>query len=173
MRPDLVNLQRLDGVLFNIKYIVILRNVTDTALSALRRNFFSTVAEELRTVEHTLTYLEAAMRGVPCHKTFVAHYEHVLTDPSVYVAPLVDFLELSAKQKQVLAQRLATPAKKKAPPARKKHKLSQFEECKSAGLSGDICYEKITSILESFFVDRAFLWPTFAGNGFDFNRFVR
>lgn len=32
-------------------------------MSALRRNFFSAVDPELRTVEHTLTYLEAAMRG--------------------------------------------------------------------------------------------------------------
>jgi hypothetical protein len=28
MRPDLVNLQKLDGVLFNIKYLIILRNIT-------------------------------------------------------------------------------------------------------------------------------------------------
>jgi hypothetical protein len=67
-RPDLINLQKLDGVLFNIKYLVISRNVTDTALSALRRNFFSAIDPEIRTVEHTLTYIEAALRGVPCHK---------------------------------------------------------------------------------------------------------
>ena len=38
--------------------------IQDTALSALRRNFFSAVDPELRTVEHTLTYVEAAMRGL-------------------------------------------------------------------------------------------------------------
>lgn len=32
-------------------------------MSALRRNFFSHVAQELRTVEHTLTYIESAIRG--------------------------------------------------------------------------------------------------------------
>ncbi len=90
MRPDIVNLQQLDGVLFNVKYLLILRNTTvrnpthrrynvqyctfltlsllryshqDTALSALRRNFFKEVDPELRTVEHTLTYVEAALRG--------------------------------------------------------------------------------------------------------------
>lgn len=31
-------------------------------MSALRRNFFSDVPMELRTVEHTLTYVEAALR---------------------------------------------------------------------------------------------------------------
>ncbi len=91
MRPDLVNLQLLDGVLFDVKYLLIVRNTTvsradpalrtlsdfffsvfiselrvassqDTAMSALRRNFFTSVDQELRTVEHTLTYLEAALR---------------------------------------------------------------------------------------------------------------
>lgn len=28
MRPDIVNLQRLDGILFNVKYLIIARNVT-------------------------------------------------------------------------------------------------------------------------------------------------
>ena len=32
-------------------------------MSALRRNFVSNVEMELRAVEHTLTYLEAALRG--------------------------------------------------------------------------------------------------------------
>lgn len=79
MRPDLVNLEMLNGIVFNIKYLIIARNVTvsyiklsrnrlttgdqDTALSALRRNFFSAIDPELRTVEHTLSYIEAAMRG--------------------------------------------------------------------------------------------------------------
>lgn len=63
MRPDIINLQKLDGRLLNVKYLLILRNVTDTALSALRRNFFTNIDAELRTVEHTLSYLEAALRG--------------------------------------------------------------------------------------------------------------
>jgi hypothetical protein len=63
MRPDIVTLQQLDGEVLNIKYLIIVRNTTDTALSALRRNFFETVDQELRTVEHTLTYIEAALRG--------------------------------------------------------------------------------------------------------------
>ena len=32
-------------------------------MSALRRNFVSNVEMELRAVEHTLTYLEAALKG--------------------------------------------------------------------------------------------------------------
>ena len=39
MHPDIVNLEQLHGVLFRVKYIIIARNGTDTALSSLRRNF--------------------------------------------------------------------------------------------------------------------------------------
>ena len=63
MRPDIVNLQLLDGVLFNTKYIVILRNVTDATVSALRRNFFTDVDLAMRTVESTLVYMEGVLRG--------------------------------------------------------------------------------------------------------------
>lgn len=62
MRPDIVNLQLLDGVAFNTKYLIILRNVTDSTISALRRNFYTDVDLAMRTVESTLIYMEAALR---------------------------------------------------------------------------------------------------------------
>ena len=70
-------------------------------MSALRRNFFSIVDQELRTVEHTLTYMESALRGVPCHKTFIAHYEHALADPQAFIEPLSLFLEIDAAGREV------------------------------------------------------------------------
>jgi hypothetical protein len=101
-------------------------------MSALRRNFVSNVEMELRAVEHTLTYLEAALKGfccleilshvfidivsvifamnlrllcffpsVPCHRMFIAHYEHVLADPKAFIEPLSTFLELDSMQKEV------------------------------------------------------------------------
>lgn len=172
MRPDIINLQQLDGVLFNLKYLVILRNTTDTALSALRRNFFIHVEQELRTVEHTLTYIEAAMSKIPCHKMFVAHYEQALADPTSLLDPLADFLELEGGMRSTLSNRLTAQAK--GFPSRKVHKLTQFKECKTGGgksasnMTEAKCYEKITSILEDFFQARKFMWPTLAGNGFDF-----
>jgi len=163
MRPDLVHLQAMDGILFNIKYLLILRNTTDTAMSALRRNFFSDIPMELRTVEHTLTYVEAALRKVPCHKIFIAHYEHVLAEPRAYLEPLSQFMELSNEAKTILKQRLGKPGKL---PSRKAHKLDQYEECKSEKLTGAGCYQKVHKIVDSFFIDRSFMWPTFAGDGF-------
>eukprot|EP01034_Spumella_vulgaris_P024632 gene24632-31000_t len=167
MRPDLINLQQLDGVMFDIKYLVIIRNTTDTALSALRRNFFSNVDLELRTVEHTLTYLEAAMRAIPCHKTFIAHYEHALADPQAFIEPLSQFLELDKGSREIIKKRLTKNGKA---PSRKAHKLSQYAECKNSAkeLSEQQCYEKISTLLEDFFSTRDFMWPTFGANGFDY-----
>eukprot|EP01038_Epipyxis_sp_PR26KG_P014884 gene14884-20016_t len=167
MRPDIVNLQQLDGVLFDVKYLIILRNTTDTALSALRRNFFTAVDPELRTVEHTLTYLESVLRMVSCHKIFIAHYEHVLADPMAYYEPLSTFLEFDNKKKELFKKRLSTRDNKI--PSRKPHKLNQYAECKSIHDELE-CYEKITQMLDSFFNLRSFMWPTFAGNGFDYSK---
>jgi len=168
MRPDIVNLQKLDGVLFNIKYLLIIRNVTDTAMSALRRNFVTNVDAELRAVEHTLTYIESALKRVPCHKVFIAHYEHAIAEPSAYVEPLSAFLELNAQQKSQLEARLKKSSGK--PVTRKVHKLTHYPDCKAAGLSDTTqCYNALQNLLDAFFLERGFMWPSFAGNGFDFN----
>ncbi len=41
------------------------------------------------------------MRNIPCHKIFVAHYEHFLSDPGAYFEPLSAFLELGSGAKTV------------------------------------------------------------------------
>lgn len=80
-------------------------------------------------------------------------------------------------------------------PSRKAHKLTQYKECKAAGLDEEACYKKvsctykwiihhawvsslyavtlvlyiqISMMMDEFFGLRSFMWPTFAGNGFDF-----
>jgi hypothetical protein len=64
---------------------------------------------------------------------------------------------------QQLSKRLVKPGKA---PKRKAHKLTQFKEC--GGLSHEACYKKVETMLNTFFDMRDFMWPTFAGNGFDF-----
>ncbi len=167
MRPDLVNLQKLDGVLFNIKYLLIMRNVTDTAMSALRRNFVTNVDLELRAVEHTLTYIEASLKRVPCSKIFLAHYEHILAEPNSYIKPLSAFLELDNKREDALRGRLTKPGKHVT---RKVHKLTNYPDCVTAGLGSDAvaCYSALQTLLDDFFQERGYMWPSFAGNGFDY-----
>jgi hypothetical protein len=168
MSPDLVNLQKLDGKLFRIKYLIILRNVTDTAMSAFRRNFFSEIDTGLRTVEHTMIYIQAALQNVPCHQIFLAHYEHVLHSPHKYIEPLAKFMELNSINKQMLKRRLDNLPGKGKFPNRKTHKLTQYPDCKKQGLGGDLnaCYKFLEARMARFFNDRAFMWPTFAGDGF-------
>jgi hypothetical protein len=176
-RPDIVNLQELDGVLINVKYLLIMRNVTDTAMSALRRNFVTNVDAELRAVEHTLSYLESSLQKVPCDKIFIAHYEHVIEQPMDYLDPLASFLELTSDGGggvggdgsnigyNELKSRLNKQGKLVS---RKAHKLTQYHDCKEAGLQ-DVasCYKAVSNLADKFFKDRAYMWPTFAGNGFD------
>ena len=133
----------------------------------MRRNFFLDVDSQLRTVEHTLTYLESALRGVPCHRIFIAHYEQVLRDPRSFVGPLSSFLELDKSASAELSRRLSRNGKF---PSRKEHKLTQYPECQKAGLSDNVkvCSQLITNLLDRFFHERNFMWPTFAANGFDF-----
>lgn len=120
-------------------------------------------------MEHTLTYLESALRGVPCHRKFIAHYEQALSDPASFVGPLSAFLELDLTATAELTRRLS---KKGKTAHRKSHKLTQYAECKAAGFGADIskCSVLINKMLDRFFSERGFMWPTFAANGFDFTR---
>ena len=104
--------------------------------------------------------------GIPCERVFIAHYEHVLSNPSDYIEPLTDFLELNTLQKEALRKRLSKKGKSLV--SRKTHKLTQYKECNEKGqLNEKNCYRHITQILDEFFIDRSFMWPTFAGNGFN------
>lgn len=46
--------------------------------------------------------MEAALRKVPCHRIFIAHYEHILSDPRAFLEPLAQFLELGDSEKKVI-----------------------------------------------------------------------
>lgn len=137
----------------------------------------------------------AIVTRVPCHKTFIAHYEHALADPQAFLEPLATFLELDTSAKtvrtvhstfvyvvyclsittavvfgiplQALKGRLSRNGKL---PSRKAHKLTQYKECKALGLAEEACYKKISTLLDEFFGLRSFMWPTFAANGFDFKQ---
>ena len=81
------------------------------------------------------------MYRIPCHKTFIAHYEQALADPRAFIEPLSTFLELknNLEAKKVLRKRLLKQGKV---PLRKAHKLIQFKECNGIQ-SEQICYYKV------------------------------
>ena len=94
-------------------------------MSGLGRRFVKNVDAAIRTVETSLTYMEAAMRGcvdnislvndnkmsqvvmllimnrLSCDKIFVAHFEHYRKRPNDFAKPLGSFLELSDKARKV------------------------------------------------------------------------
>lgn len=112
-----------------------------------------------------ISFLPPIFDRAACHRTFIAHYEHALADPAAYVNPLASFLELGPTEKEALRKRLS---KKGRMPSRKAHKLTQYAECKDAGLTEQPCYQHVSSMLDAFFLDRRFMWPTFANSGLDF-----
>lgn len=164
MHPDIVNLQHLHGNMLNVKYLLIARNVTDTAMSAMRRDFVTSLDQAVHLAEHTLIHIESALRGVSCHQVMITHYEHVLSKPSSYHGPLSDFLELTSSQQSILNSRLSKLMP--AMPNRRVHKLTQYQECKKIP-DRSACYEMMRNKMDRFFNDRAFMWPTFAANGYN------
>lgn len=164
--PDLRNIQSLDGVLFNIKYLILVRNLTDSAVSALGRRFVQNIDEAVRTSEQNMVYMEAAMRGVPCHKTFVVHFEHLRSDPASLVDPLSAFLQLeSSVSRDVLRRNLQDSAKKSSSHRKRQYRFPGMTVCKSLTDAG--CYRMVWNIINNFFMKRKVMWPTFAGNGYN------
>jgi len=43
----------------------------------------------------------SVMDRIPCHKMFIAHYEHVLADATAYHEPLADFMEFDSRKREV------------------------------------------------------------------------
>ena len=101
---------------------------------------------------------------VPCHKIFIAHYEHLLADPKAFIEPLSIFLQLddsdgngNGNAKKELRRRLS---KKGRLPSRTAHKLTQYSECSDED-SEQQCYRKVYTlpmvfikILYIYFMDR-------------------
>mmetsp|Transcript_22231 Transcript_22231/g.32342 ORF Transcript_22231/g.32342 Transcript_22231/m.32342 type:complete len:333 (+) Transcript_22231:51-1049(+) len=165
MHPDIINVQHLDGDILNVKYLLILRNTSDTVMSAMRRDFVSSFNQAVHIAEHTMIHIEAALRTIPCHKIFIAHYEHIMSNPKAFYEPLSDFLELGMTEKKVLKSRLQDlPV---GFPERKVHVVTQYKECKDRKLDRNTCYNMVLKKMTRFFRERSFMWPTFAANGYE------
>lgn len=159
--PDLVNLQQLDGIAFRLKYLILVRNATDSTMSALGRRFVKNVDAAVRTVEMSLAYMDAALRGVPCHKTLIAYFEHVKARPADIVAPLAQLLELDERRTQVLKNKLFAMSARSF--SKRNYDYDYLGLCK--GLQGMACNDRVRMHINDFLERRAYMWPTFAGHG--------
>jgi len=149
--PDIVNLQMLDGVLFDIRYIVMVRNTVETVVTSLSRRAARGVDETLRGAESNLVYMEHALRGIPCAKIFIAHYEFIRAAPEAFLEPLTDFLALAPEKKSVLKSNLLAL----------KEKAKLQPDVKSVASD-----RQVWNIVFKFFNGRNKMWPTFRGDGY-------
>ena len=165
--PDMTYIHKLDGILYNIKYIVLSRDITDCVTSSLKRGFSGDYTHGLQTVEYLLHYMSNSMKVVPCDRIFYLNFEHILADYDSYISPLSSFLELDQEQEEKLISNINILKKQK----KTKSELTGFsiyKEC--AGMSLKECSEVLQVDTNSYFSERKFMWPLFAGNGNKWNR---
>jgi hypothetical protein len=87
----------LDGVLFDLRVIMLYRNPVDAIHAAvLKDNVYphKTLQYQSRVTEETLAYLNNAMMFIPCEHQMWIDYDCFIHDPSQYAAPLSALLDL-------------------------------------------------------------------------------
>ncbi|CAI5961047.1 unnamed protein product [Closterium sp. NIES-64] len=83
-RPDLVSLGLYHGLLYRLKVIVSVRNISDVMASAIRAHYDKDdTGLQVRLVEDSLVYLDASLRQLPCGTYAIVNLDHLMSSPSV------------------------------------------------------------------------------------------
>ena len=138
--PDLGSLLELDGVLFNLRVIVLHRKPTDTVLSAVRRFRDAEDAKykvpeyQARVVAESLTNINNVMPDLPCGRWMLMCYEDLISNPSIFSGPFARLLELPKADVQAAFKSIrAPPARPESEQVKKdKRLLDQFFERQQA-----------------------------------------
>ncbi|CAI5937712.1 unnamed protein product [Closterium sp. NIES-64] len=139
-RPDLVHMLQLDGLLFNLKVVVISRGLPDAVRSAYRMGYHGgDLGLQVRIVEDEMVFLDTTMRMIPCSKYIVLDFDWVADSPELVAEPLADFLGMGLTAEDVIA------GVKGATQTKPKH---QTEYPEFGGQA-----------LDEFFSVRADMWP--------------
>ena len=144
--PDLLMLSELDGVLFDLRVIVLFRDPVDASLSAVRRfqnneqYLYKNVEFQARMVSESLVNIHNALPHMPCDHYLVIDYERLIHHPRDFIGPLE---ELVGAQHDVLhgAFEKLTPREKKPDSPEKAAQRA---------------------LLQSFFTVQEKLWPWLA-----------
>ncbi|CAI5995289.1 unnamed protein product [Closterium sp. NIES-65] len=103
-RPDLVHMLQLDGLLFNLKVVVISRGLPDAVRSAYRMGYHGgDLGLQVRIVEDEMVFLDTTMRMIPCSKYIVLDFDWVADSPELVAEPLADFLGMGLTAEDVIA----------------------------------------------------------------------
>lgn len=99
--PDVLMLAQLDGVVFDLRVIVLQRNPVRATLSAVRRFHandnqygYRTPSFQARMISESMVHLNNVLPALPCGKTMVIKYEDFVQSPSLFAKPLSRLLEL-------------------------------------------------------------------------------
>ncbi|GJP52877.1 hypothetical protein CLOM_g11963 [Closterium sp. NIES-68] len=139
-RPDLVHMLQLDGLLFNLKVVVISRGLPDAVRSAYRMGYHGgDLGLQVRIVEDEMVFLDTTMRMIPCSKYIVLDFDWVADSPELVAEPLAEFLGMGLTAQDVIA------GVKGATQTKPKH---QTEYPEFGGQA-----------LDEFFSVRADMWP--------------
>eukprot|EP00049_Salpingoeca_infusionum_P019772 m.362993 g.362993 ORF g.362993 m.362993 type:complete len:373 (+) comp21305_c0_seq1:176-1294(+) len=96
--PDLLMLNELDGVLFDLRVIVLLRDLTDAAMSAVRRFTTTKDAEyktpqfQARMMSENLASLNNMLPLLGCEKWMALQFEDFVSNPKQFVGPFARLL---------------------------------------------------------------------------------
>eukprot|EP00270_Netrium_digitus_P016104 TRINITY_DN5731_c0_g1_i1.p1 TRINITY_DN5731_c0_g1~~TRINITY_DN5731_c0_g1_i1.p1 ORF type:complete len:342 (-),score=78.29 TRINITY_DN5731_c0_g1_i1:116-1009(-) len=143
-RPDLVNLAMFDGVLYNLKVVVMLRNASDAVRWGVERGFDNDdVGLQVRLLEASLVYLDASIRMLPCGSFVIINIDHIIKNPQQGLEDLAQFLEIGDIHMSDVIQALKSAIS-----------VLKIRDASSAN------YPKFgDTSLEKFFSIRKQLWP--------------
>jgi hypothetical protein len=146
--PDLLMMNELDGVLFELTVLVLYRDPVNATLSAVRR--FQNDAEYLyknpeyqaRVISENLATINNALRMLPCNRYMAIRYEDLTTTPQMLERPIARLLGV---KKEII---------KKAFSKLHPHKPSTADSPQVA---------EMRKLLKAFFDTQNIMWPLLSG----------
>lgn len=100
--PDLLKLVALDGVLFDLRIIVLFRPPVDAVLSAVRRfqdddeYLYKNEEFQARMITESLATINNALPHLPCDRYMMIEYETLVHHPARFIEPLAQLLDVAA-----------------------------------------------------------------------------
>lgn len=102
-RPDIVNMIHLDGHLFHLKVVVLLRDLADAVRSAARMGYHGNdVGLQVRIVEDSMTHLDSVVRMLPCSQYIVLDFDKVSQQPEVAAESFAQFIGFKVTAKDFI-----------------------------------------------------------------------
>ncbi|CAI7832200.1 unnamed protein product [Closterium sp. NIES-53] len=154
-RPDLISLATFHGILYNLKLVVLVRNLTDTVLwSVLRRFHNDDVGLQARLIEDSMVYIDASLRTLPCGTFSLIDVDALVKRPKTASTALAQFLGLPGVAKEEVFSAIQRGKEKWEPTLTVQSGLGATADGDEAA---EVTFDG--QALEVFFQQRVGLWP--------------